>query len=220
MIPAPTRVLPAAPLEPDPEEARRLLRRELADPAYDIAEPTPFDRAARAVAEFFERLLEPELSDGWGPFAAVVATVLVATVLVAAVLIWGRPRRAARSTRPDAVLFGSSDPRSAAQLRADAAAAADRGRWEDAIVLRFRALARGLTERLIVEPPPGTTAQAFARQAAAAFPGRAAELAAAATVFDDVRYLRRPGTAELFARVAELDDALSQTPAVTAGSAA
>jgi hypothetical protein len=208
----------AAPLTPDADEARELLQRELGDPAYEAAEPTALDRAARAVAEFFERLLNPDLSGGWGPATAVIATVVVVAVLVAAILIWGRPRTPARSSRHAAPLFGLDDDRSADALRSDAQAEAAGGRWEAAIVLRFRALARGLTERVIVEPPPGTTAQAFARQAARAFPGLGAQLAAAAATFDDVRYLRRPGTRALYEEVARLDDALARAaPVLQAG---
>ncbi|MGP3535424.1 DUF4129 domain-containing protein [Microbacterium sp. RD1] len=199
-----------APLLPDSEDAREWVRRELSDPAYDIAEPTFLDRAARAVAEFFERLLNAQLSGGWGPAVAVGATVVVVALLVAAIVVWGRPRASARVRRtPGAALFGDADARTAAQLRADAEAAAARGDWDEAIVLRFRALAQGLTERAIVEPPPGQTAQRFARDAARAFPARSSELLAAASAFDDVRYLRRPGTAALYDAVARLDDAVA-----------
>jgi hypothetical protein len=200
----------AAPLHPSPDDARERLRRELSDPVYEAAEPTVIDRAARAVGEFFSRLLNPDLSGGWGPAVAVVATLVVVALLVAAVLVWGRPRAAARSHRAVGELFGPGDDRSAAQLRADAAARAASGRWDDAIVLRFRALARGLAERAIVEPPPGTTAQAFARDAAHVFPASANDLAAAATGFDDVRYLRRPGARALYEEIARLDEALAQ----------
>ncbi|KAA9152286.1 DUF4129 domain-containing protein [Microbacterium lushaniae] len=201
----------SAPLLPDPDDARDLLRRELEDPAYDAAEPTLLDRAAKVVGDFFAQLLDPDLSGAWGPAAAVVATVVVVAVLGAALLIWGRPRSSPRSRRTGTELFGADERRSATMLRADAAAAAARGDWDAAIALRFRALARGLAERAIVEPSPGTTAQAFARAAAAAFPASAPELARAATTFDDVRYLRRPGTRALYEESARLDDVLVRT---------
>ncbi len=200
----------SAPLLPDPDDARDLVRRELEDPVYDAAEPTLLDRAARAVGDFFAQLLNPDLSGAWGPAAAVVATVVVVAVLGAALLIWGRPRSSARSRRP-AELFGADERRSAAMLRADAAAAVARGDWDGAIAQRFRALARGLAERAIVDPSPGTTAQAFARAAARTFPASAPDLARAATTFDDVRYLRRPGTRELYEEIARLDDVLVHT---------
>lgn len=200
------RVGALAPLDPD--QARELLEHELSDPGYRAAEPTLFDRMARAVADFVSGLLSPQIPEGWGPAVAVVAAIVVGIVLVVALLIWGRPRRAARSRAASAPLFGDDDARSAAQLREDAASAAARESWDEATVLRFRALARALAERAIVEPPPGATAQAFARDAARAFPAHAADLAAAASAFDDVRYLRRPGSAETYREIAALDDAL------------
>ncbi|MGC5169282.1 DUF4129 domain-containing protein [Microbacterium sp. DT81.1] len=196
------------PLIPDGDEAREWAERELSRPVYAEAQPTPLDRIARAVAEFFEDLLSSELPGGWsGPLALVVALVLTG-LLVAAFLIWGRPRLSARSAPSPLELFGEEERRSAAQLRRAAAAEAAAGRWEDAIVLRFRALARGVVERGVLEPAPGATVHAFARQAALAFPVEVERLDAAASAFDDVRYLRRPGTAALYARVADADDAL------------
>jgi hypothetical protein len=199
----------AAPLLPDPDDARELIERELRDPAYAEAEPTLFDRVARAVGDFLGSLLNPQVPDGWGPAVAVVATVVIVLIVVAAVLIWGRPRRIARSQGTRSDLFGTDDARSAVQLRADAAAAAGRGEWETAIADRFRAIARSLAERVLVESSPGTTAQAFARDTARVFPEERAPLHTAASVFDDVRYLRRPGTAELYRDVTSLDERLA-----------
>src|SRR5690606_995171 len=91
------------------------------------------------------------------------------------------------------------------------------GDWSGAVVLRFRALARALAERGIVDPAPGATVPAFARQAARAFPDAQERLDAAAAAFDDVRYLRRPGTTELYALVAGADDVLAPSrPAAVA----
>nr|WP_301538744.1 DUF4129 domain-containing protein [Microbacterium sp. SYP-A9085] len=67
-------------------------------------------------------------------------------------------------------------------------------------------MARGLLERGAVEPVPGATVHAFARAAGHVLPDLADALDAAAGAFDDVRYLRRPGTAALYAQVADADD--------------
>jgi hypothetical protein len=75
--------------------------------------------------------------------------------------------------------------------------------------MRFRALARGLAERGIVDVPPGTTVHGFARSAGVVFPNTAADLDDAAAAFDDVRYLRRPGTEALYRRIAGTDDAVA-----------
>jgi hypothetical protein len=206
----------ALPLIPDGDEARTWAERELADPAYDIAEPTPIDRFARAVLDFFARLFSGGLPEAWGPWLAVGVAVLVVALLVTAVLIWGRPRARARA-RARSDLFDAADARTAADLRRSAEAAAARFEWDAAVAERFRALARALGERLIVDPVPGATVHAFAREASEAFPVYAEALESAAAAFDDVRYLRRPGTAELYRVVADLDDELADSrPAAAA----
>jgi len=194
------------PLTPEGEEARRLAESELADPVYQAAEPTPIDRIARAVAEFLERLFDAEITGGWGSAFAVIAAVVVTIVIIAAFLIWGVPRATRRAPARSGELFGATETRSAAELRRDAASHAQKGEWDEAIILRFRALARGTVERGAVETPPGATVHGFARAAARAFPASADDLEAAAVAFDDVRYLRLPGTPALYRGVAEVDD--------------
>ena len=194
------------PLTPDGDEARRWAEEELSKPTYDIAEPTPFDRIARAIGEFIASLFNPQVSGGWGSVLAIVATVAVVVVIVTAFVVWGVPRVSRRAAARTPMLFGEAEQRSAAALRAAAAERAQASDWEAAIVLRFRALARGCFERGVVDPPPGATVHGFARAAARVFPALATRLDDAATAFDDVRYLRRPGTAELYRLVAAVDD--------------
>ena len=196
------------PLTPDGDEARRWAERELAEQIYTEAQPTPLDRIAQAIGDVVGRLLGTELSGDWGPWVAVIAAVVVVLVILAAFLIWGRPRLQRRSA-PSTTLFDGEEERSADELRRDASAAAAAGEWDAAIVLRFRALARGLQERGVVDTPPGATVHAFARAAGHAFPAAAGSLESAAAAFDDVRYLRRPGSAELYARVKSVDDILA-----------
>ncbi|MFJ6653214.1 DUF4129 domain-containing protein [Microbacterium sp. NPDC091313] len=218
MIPAvPASLLAAAPLLPSPDEAQEWARRELADPVYAAAEPTLLDRISQAVGEALFRLLNPDLSGGWGPVAAVVATVAVIAVLVVSILVWGRPRSRARVSTADVALFGADAARTAAQLRADAESDARRGAWDTAVVLRFRAIAQTCLERALLSATPGTTAQSFARDAARVFPAHHARLRAAASGFDDVRYLRRPATEALYRDIARLDDDLAaERPALAA----
>ena len=205
----------APPLTPDGEEARKLAERELSNPVYRAAEPTPIDRIARAIGEFFERLFNTELEGGWGSAFALIAAVVVVIVILAAFIVWGLPRASRRAPSTPTALFGEEETRSADELRRAAASHARSGEWDAAVVLRFRALARGTVERGVVETPPGATVHAFARAAARAFPASAGDLEAAATAFDDVRYLRRPGTEELYLRVAEVDDRVSAARPVT-----
>ena len=75
--------LVTAPLDPDAQEARRLLLEELADPRYRAAEPNWFDRLVQAVRDWFTSLTLP--GDGVGvPLAALIG-VLVLVVLVVVV---------------------------------------------------------------------------------------------------------------------------------------
>lgn len=196
-----------SPLLPDPDQAREWAEKELADPAYQAAEPTLIDRASQAVARFLNDLLQVPQTDGWGPAVLVVLGVLVVAAIVVGILIWGRPRASVRAAPAARALFDDDDTRSADELRAEAEAAAQRDAWDDAVVLRFRAVARGLAERGLVDPPPGATVRAFARAASDALPALSAGLEAAATTFDDVRYLRRPGTRERYALIVDLEDA-------------
>ncbi|MET2012096.1 DUF4129 domain-containing protein [Microbacterium chocolatum] len=214
-----TPLIPAAvpPLLPDGDEAREWAERELADPAYRIAEPTPLDRAARAVVDFFTDLFSTPLDGGLGPTVALIAAVVAVLLIGAAFAVWGMPRRRPRAPAAPTILFGEREDRSADDLRR---AAEERARAEDfdaAMILRFRALARACLERGVVDLPPGATVHAFARAAAASFPASRDGLDRAADDFDDVRYLRKPGSAAAYRRVSDVDDEVRRaTPRVAA----
>ncbi|WP_159501076.1 DUF4129 domain-containing protein [Microbacterium sp. 18062] len=205
-------LVPVAPLVPDGDEARRWAERELANPVYEAAQPTPIDRIAQAVGDAVVRFFQQPLPGTWGPAFAVIATIVVLAIVLVAFLVWGRPRATARSrASASADLFGDAAGRSADELRADAARHSAAGEWVEAVAAGVRALARGLDERGIVQTSPGATVQAFARAAADRFPAESAALARCATDFDDVRYLRRPGTRETYERVRALDERLVRT---------
>ena len=208
------------PLTPDGDEARRWAEQELTDPAYDIAQPTPLDRIAQAIGDFIGDLFSTRVDGNWGSWLAVIAGLVVVALIVTAFLVWGRPRAQLRGRARTAELFGEDEGRSADDLRRAATAHARREEWDAAIVLRFRALARGLGERGVVETPPGTTVHGFARTASRAFPSSAMDLDAAATTFDDVRYLRRPGTAEMYRGITATDDVLARARSAAAEAVA
>lgn len=198
------------PLIPDGEQGREWAERELSDPVYDLAEPTVFDRAARAIADVIAALFSGEAAGDWGGVLAVLAAVVVAVIIAAAFLVWGMPRSTRRAAAASPSLFDGTEARSAAELRREAEAHARREEWDAAIVLRFRALARSTIERGVVEISPGDTVHAFAARAGRVFPASADDLERGAAAFDDVRYLRRPGTAELYDRIAQVDDAVAR----------
>ncbi|MCY7326444.1 MAG: DUF4129 domain-containing protein [Microbacteriaceae bacterium] len=201
----------AVPVDPDAEEARELLVRELAKPVYRAAEPTWFDRLSATVGDWLADLLE----SGPGGTPAIAWTVIILALvaaIVAAYLIFGPPRVNRRSTVVGG-LFGDDDSRSAQTLHAAADRAAAAGDWVIAIEEMFRAIARMLSERAIVSTMPGTTASTFAASASGPFPESSAELASAAASFDPVRYLDRPGSRTEFDALAALERNLrSSTP--------
>ncbi|MBB2976312.1 hypothetical protein FHX49_001886 [Microbacterium endophyticum] len=210
-----TTLLTAVPLIPDGDEARGWAEDELSRSAYEIARPTAFDRAVSGFVDFVERILNTEVSGGWGRSLAIIAVLVVIALIIVGFLIWGRPRARVRVHPHTAELFGVRETRSAAELRNAAQDLASEKKWSEAIVVRFRALALSLTERGLIETPPGTTAQGFARRAARIVPSHGKALVHAATLFDDIRYLRRNGEERHYAQLAEIDEALAAEARVT-----
>lgn len=193
---------------PDGDEARRWAEEELSNPRYADAKPTWFDLVARDIGRFLADLFTAENGGNVGPWALIIVTAIIVAALITALIIWGRPRssRAVRRARTD--LLGEQDDRSAAQLRADAERSARDGDWDTATVLRYRAIARGLLERDLIDPAPGATAQSIAREASAVFADEAGAMRRAAVSFDDVRYLRHPATEESYRDLAATDERL------------
>lgn len=210
------------PFAPDGEEARRWAEQELQNPRYAEAKPTWFDYLAEDVAEFIASLFSNDTGARAGSTALIIVTIVIIAALITVLILWGKPRMSRRVRRKVTELLGERDDRTAAQLRADAERSARNGDWDTATVLRFRALARALLERDIIDPAPGATAQAIAREAARVFTAHRAALTAAAGAFDDVRYLRHPASEESYLALAATDDLLaSQHPdTVPADSAA
>ena len=200
---------------PDGDEARRWAEDELARAEYQAAKPTWFDRLAADVVEWLVRLFQGDGTGSVAPVAVTIIVIVIIAALVVALLVWGRPR-ASRVVRRRADLLGERDDRTAAQLRAEAERRAKAQDWSEAVVLRFRALARALLERDVIDPAPGATAQGIAREASAAFPGFADRLHAAATGFDAVRYLDVTAAEDDYRAIAATDDAIrASAPAST-----
>jgi hypothetical protein len=205
------------PVDPDGEQARRWLQEELAKPEYRAAEPTWFDRLMKAIGDWLGDLL----GEGVGlpqPVVVGLVVLVVVVLLVVGLLVFGVPRLRRRA-RASAPLFDDGDTRDLAELRRAAAAAAERGEWALAIEERFRAIVRGLVDRDLVRVHPGTTARGVADASARPLPAFAPELAAAASLFDEVRYLGRDGTAGGYTRLSALDEALWRTAPAAEASA-
>ena len=204
------RVLAASPLIPDGDQAQQWAEEELSNPAYDAAEPTWFDRLAAWVVNTVVDLFTGKTFQqwGWDGTAALITLSILVTLLVIGLVIWGVPRVRARARGDESPLelFGEVEHRSISQLRRLAEEYADNGDWDNAIVFRFRALARAAVEQELATVVPGLTAQAFARAIAQTAPTIGADVADAADTFDDVRYLRRSGTQQMYERIVRADE--------------
>ena len=196
----------SVPVDPEADQARQWLLDELSKSDYRAAQPTWFDRLAAAVRDWFTSLDFGSV-DGPPGLGAVLIIVAVLAALVIAFFVFGLPRLGRKSS-VTGDLFGRDDDRDSAAIRRAAEAAAAAGDLDLAIAEMFRSTARGLAERTVLTTSPGTTAHDFAVRAAEAFPEFGAALAAAATSFDGVRYLDRPGTRPEFDAMAGLERSL------------
>ena len=174
-----------------PDEARRLLERELERSDYDGARATWWDRASRHLLEWLGSFRPGGLdSPALGQSVLWIAVVVLLAVVVLVVVARGLPRRQSRTARSDdGSVFDDDDLRSARELGDAARAALRAGDWSAAVLDGYRALARGLGERDLVREVPGATARSVAGRAAPWFPDRAERIEQAARSFDDVRYL-------------------------------
>ncbi|WP_343599542.1 DUF4129 domain-containing protein [Mycobacterium sp.] len=189
------------------DDAHRAAQSELAKPIYSSGSPT--QRFHDWVGQLLFRILDKSSSipGGWFTLAVLLTLVLVA-VLVAIRIA----RRAMRTSHgADRQLFDAVEL-TAARHRATAEAYAAKDNWSAAIRHRLRAVARELEETGVLNPAPGRTADELARDAGAALPHLLSELVRAATVFNDVAYGERPGTAALYQTTVELDDHLRYGP--------
>ena len=202
------------PVTPDAPEARQWLREELAKAPYEAARPTWFDRASQGFLDWINSLASATGDGSLADWLPVVAVVLILAAIVAGLLLFGVPRLA-RRRRAGNDLFGTIDQRSSAEMRTAADAAASRGDWSLACEEIFRALARGLAERMVLSVTPGTTAHDFAARAGLAFPSSGPALTLAANTFDRVRYLEQIGTEPDYRALASLEAELRAESPVT-----
>ncbi len=180
------------PLDPSPDEAHRWVVEELRKSIYRD-EPGLLERILTWLRDHLHFSGSgPGLGLGTSPWLLYAAALVVALVIAVVVLRTVRPdvRRAGRRTGSDGVL--GDDRRSAAELRAAAAASIATGRWDDAVVAGMRAVAAGVVERSVLEDSPGRTAYELAGALGPHFPGQLADLRLAARHFDAVRYGQLP----------------------------
>jgi hypothetical protein len=197
-------VIAAGPIGRDP--AQRLARNELSRAIYHQQSlPQAVERFVLTLLRHLFGAASQATPGGWWTVVALVALAVAVGTAVAVRL--GPLARSARGTGP------ARDPgsrgRTARQLRDASAASAAEGDYSTAILQRLRAIVASCEERGILAPDPGRTADELATQAGARFPGQRGGLAAAARLFDQIRYGDSDGTFDGYKRLRDLDAALT-----------
>jgi len=189
------------PVTPDGPTGRRWALEELSHPEYH--------EKKSLLARFIEWVLDR--FDGLGGHgfsglqSALVVVGITALVIAIAFVVAGPVRRSRRVRSAGAVL-AQDDTRTAEQMRAAADAAARAGDFSLAVVERFRALVRGLEERLVLDERAGRTAHEASLDAGRRLPALAPDLASAGALFDDVAYGGRTASAEDDQRLRALEE--------------
>lgn len=194
------------PLDPSPDRARSLLRRELLRPEYNDRDPL------QRLLDWLQRMVESGLDKASNapPLPSLAAVVVFLALLVLLGWLLSRARRTAAAPGEDRSVL-TDERASAAQLRARADAALAAGRTEEALVEGFRALTTRQIERGRLDDVPGATAHEVAASLAVVFPVQRPRVDDSAALFDRVRYGDRPATAEQVGLVLALDDELAGT---------
>jgi Domain of unknown function (DUF4129) len=183
--------------------AQQLAREELAKGMYGHES---FSQWVYNELNRLYRSLTGAVPGGWWATVSMVAiAVVIIVVVLARIGPVGRSRRHATPTP-----VGGAGPMTAREHRDRARQYAADADYSNATVEAVRAIAASLEERGVLVPGPARTADELAHEAGVRFPGQAADLAAAALLFDDVCYGERPGTPGGFARVQQLDDTLTK----------
>jgi len=198
-------ILPARPadppLDPSADEGRSLLRRELLRPEYN-------DQAlvSRFVDWLRDRIIQGvDAASGSPPLTTLAAMVILVLLTVGLGWLLSRARLTSRAPGEGAPAL-TDDGLTAAQLRARADTAFTQGRYAEALVDGFRALALGQIERGRIEDVPGATARELADAMGTWSPARADRFDSVGRAFDLVLYGDRPATGEQARVVLNLDN--------------
>ncbi len=194
-----------APLTPDEETARQWAIDELS---------TNSSGSSRNLLQIFFDWIDnlfnwlSDINLGSANVPLMVFVLLGVIALVAISLRFVGPARKARSARARGDVTLDDDPRSAAEMREAAAAAAANSDWSAAVLDRFRAIVRGVEERLIIDEQSGRTAYEAAVAASGPLPDHAPALVAASGTFGAVFYGHSSATEADYQRLRALDEAI------------
>jgi hypothetical protein len=187
------------PIDVSRDAARDAADRELSDPVYHD-EPSLLDRLVHWIGQRLDDLFSTVNQVVPGGILGLV--VLAVVVVVVIVVVRTRVGRLIRT--PSAAVFAGK-VLSARDYRRAADEAAASGDLALAVRERFRAVARGLEERGVLDPRSGRTVDELAREAGAILPEFKDALRSAARLFDDVWYGGRTATVDGYQRLVELD---------------
>ena len=196
-------IRPDPPLDPSGSEARSKLRNELLHPEYHQ------QNVLREVLTWVEREVNKGLERASQASPLSTLATMVIFVALVALLAWlaSQARRTARTRDQERAVL-TEEVVTAAELRARAEAALEAGRFEEAVVEGFRALAVRQVERGRLTDTPGATAHEVSSILAAEYPALGDRVQASALVFDEVLYGDRPATREQATSLLALDDDL------------
>lgn len=191
------------PLDPSPDDARSLLRRELVHPEYHER------NVVEQILAWIQRFVNDSISAAAEAPPLSTFAAMVVFLLLAVGLVWllSRARRTARAARERGAVL-TDEKVSADELRARAERALAEGRNADAVVDGFRALAVRQVERGNLDDLPGATAHEVALAVGAVHPGQRQRVDGSAALFDSVLYGDRPASSGQAVEVLQLDDVL------------
>jgi hypothetical protein len=195
--------LPDPPLHPSADEARSKLRRELLHPEYHK------QNLLQQVVNWLERKVGSGLDRAAQapPLSTFMAMVILVLVVVTLAWLVSRARRTAHEKEEKQAVL-TDEVVTADELRARAEAALEAGRFEEAVVEGFRAVAARQVERGRLADAPGATAHEVAEELAREYAAMADDVHRSARLFDEVLYGDRPATWDQAQSVLALDESL------------
>jgi hypothetical protein len=195
--------LPDPPLDPSADEARSKLRRELLHPEYHR------QNLLQQILDWLERKIGGGLdrASHTPPLSTFMGMVVLVLLVAAVAWLVSRARRTAHEKNGRQPVL-NEEVVTADELRARAEAALDAGRFEEAVVEAFRAVAARQVERGRLADAPGATAHEVAEALAREYAAMADDVHRGARLFDEVRYGDRPASREQAESVLALDDGL------------
>jgi hypothetical protein len=203
------------PVTVDSEQARQLAIRELAKSQYHRSPATPQPSPSPSPSSPSPTPVSHSVSTPHGlvVFLIILAVVLLVVAILLVLRRIGKVRTSKKSSsksdkKTDSLDSAAEVLTGAALRRRNAEVAAAAGDWAEAIRERFRAVIGTLDERGLLPERADRTADEAARDAGAVLPAHADALLAAARAFDEVEYGEYVGTADGYAVISRVDEAV------------